>query len=52
MAHRSRALAVGVLALAMAELAAALATALAGHVSWADAVGSFTVTNDSVSPPS
>ena len=41
----ARMLAIGLFALAMAELAAAVAVALAGHISWADAVGSFTVTN-------
>jgi two-component system, NarL family, sensor kinase len=41
----SRALTIGLLAVAAAELAIAVAAALAGDVSWADAVGSFTVTN-------
>ncbi len=41
----ARALAIGLFALAMAELAAAIAAALAGGISWAGAVGSFTVTN-------
>ncbi len=40
-----RALAVGVFALAAAELAAGVAAALAGRISFAAAVGSFTVTN-------
>ena len=39
------ALAVGVFALAAAELAAGVAAALAGRISFAAAVGSFTVTN-------
>ncbi|MGH3300081.1 MAG: hypothetical protein ACRDOK_00130 [Streptosporangiaceae bacterium] len=39
------ALAIGLLAVAVAELATAIAAALAGHVSSADAVGSYTVTN-------
>jgi two-component system, NarL family, sensor kinase len=43
--RRTRALAIGLFALAMAELATAIAAALAGDVSWANAVGSFTVTN-------
>jgi two-component system, NarL family, sensor kinase len=38
-------LAIGLFALAMAELATAIAAALASNISWADAVGSFTVTN-------
>ncbi len=38
-------LAIGLFALVMAELATAIAAALASNVSWADAVGSFTVTN-------
>ena len=38
-------LAIGLFAFAMAELAVAIAAALAGGISWADAVGSFTVTN-------
>ena len=41
----ARALAIGLFALAMAELAGAIAAALAGGISWANAVGSFTVTN-------
>jgi two-component system, NarL family, sensor kinase len=41
----ARVLAIGLFALAMAELATAVAAALAGGISWADAVGSFTVTN-------
>jgi two-component system, NarL family, sensor kinase len=41
----ARVLATGLFALAMTELAAAIAAALAGGTSWADAVGSFTVTN-------
>jgi two-component system NarL family sensor kinase len=40
-----RVLAAGLFALAATELAAAVAAALAGGVSWAAAVGSFTVTN-------
>jgi two-component system, NarL family, sensor kinase len=43
--RRTRALAIGLFALAMAELATAIAAALTGSVSWANAVGSFTVTN-------
>jgi two-component system, NarL family, sensor kinase len=43
--RRTRVLAIGLFALAMAELATAIAAALAGDVSWANAVGSFTVTN-------
>jgi len=38
-------LAIGLFALVMAELAIAIAAALASEISWADAVGSFTVTN-------
>jgi DNA-binding NarL/FixJ family response regulator len=45
MTHRSRVLAVGMFALAATELAAAVAAALAGRISFAAAVGSFTVTN-------
>jgi len=45
MTHRSRALAAGVFALAVSELAAAVAAALAGRITFAAAVGSFTVTN-------
>jgi len=45
MAHRSRALAAGVFALAASELAAAIAAALASGTTFAAAVGSFTVTN-------
>jgi two-component system, NarL family, sensor kinase len=41
----ARVLAIGLFAVAAAELATAIAAALAGDVSWADAVGSFTVTN-------
>jgi len=37
----ARALAIGLFALAMAELAGAIAAALAGNLSWANAVGSF-----------
>jgi two-component system, NarL family, sensor kinase len=43
--RRPRVLAIGLFALAMAELLTAVVAALAGNVSWADAVGSFTVTN-------
>jgi two-component system, NarL family, sensor kinase len=43
--RRTRVLAIGLLALATAELATAIAAALAGKISFADAVGSFTVTN-------
>jgi two-component system NarL family sensor kinase len=45
MAHRSRALAAGVFALAASELAAAVAAALMSGTTFAAAVGSFTVTN-------
>ena len=38
-------LAIALFAVAMTELATAAAAALAGGISWADAVGSFTVTN-------
>jgi len=41
----ARALALGLFALALAELALTIAAALAGDPSWANAVGSFTVTN-------
>jgi hypothetical protein len=41
----TRVLAIGVFTVVMAELATAVAAALAGNVSWANAVGSFTVTN-------
>jgi two-component system, NarL family, sensor kinase len=44
----ARVLAIGLLALAMAELAIAIAAALAGRSSFADAVGSFTVTNGAI----
>jgi two-component system, NarL family, sensor kinase len=43
--RRARVLAIGLFALAMTELATAIVVALAGNISWADAVGSFTVTN-------
>jgi hypothetical protein len=48
MAHRSRPVATAIFALAAAELAAAVAAALAGRISWAAAVGSFTVTNGAI----
>jgi two-component system, NarL family, sensor kinase len=38
-------LAIGLLAVVVAELATAIAAALAGDISWADAVASYTVTN-------
>ena len=41
-------LAIGLLAVAMAELATAIAAALLGDISFADAVGSFTVTNGAI----
>jgi hypothetical protein len=41
----ARVLAIGLFSLAMAELAGAAAAALAASISWANAVGSFTVTN-------
>jgi two-component system, NarL family, sensor kinase len=41
----TRALTIGLLAVATAELATAIAVALATNISWADAVDSFTVTN-------
>jgi two-component system, NarL family, sensor kinase len=41
----ARALTIGLLAVAMAELAAAVAIALAAKISFADAVASYTVTN-------
>jgi two-component system, NarL family, sensor kinase len=41
----TRVLAIGVFTVVMAELATTVAAALAGNVSWANAVGSFTVTN-------
>jgi two-component system, NarL family, sensor kinase len=44
-ATRTRALAIGLLAVVLAELATAVAVALAGSVSFALAVSSFTVTN-------
>lgn len=44
-------LAIGLFALAMAELATAIAAALASNISWADAVGSFTMTNGAAAHP-
>jgi two-component system, NarL family, sensor kinase len=41
----ARVLVIGLFVLAMAELATAIAAALASNISWANAVGSFTVTN-------
>jgi two-component system, NarL family, sensor kinase len=46
--RRTRVLAVGLFALAVAELAAAIAAALVGNISWAAAVGSYTVTNGAI----
>jgi two-component system, NarL family, sensor kinase len=44
----TRALAVGLFGLALAELAAAIACALAAGISWGTAVGNFTVTNGAI----
>ena len=44
----TRVLAAGLLGLAAAELATAIAGALAGNLSWAGAVGSFMVTNGAI----
>jgi len=44
----TRALAVGLFGLASAELAAAIACALAAGISWATAVGNFTVTDGAI----
>jgi two-component system, NarL family, sensor kinase len=43
--RRTRVLAIALFALAMAQLATAIAAALASSISWANAVGTFTVTN-------
>ena len=47
-ARRTRLLATGLLAVVASELAAAAVTALTSGISWAAAVGSFTVTNEAM----